>query len=401
MQTPLFPPDRPSPPNQSENKPDNSELYADLNPAQYEAVTTVDGPVLVIAGAGSGKTRTLIYRLAHLVEQQVPPEKILLLTFTRKAAQEMLSRAAYLMAEACCRINGGTFHSVASLLLRRHGYHLGYPANFTILDRSDSEGIINLLKSSLGLSGEGRRFPSKRVVMGIISGAVNKSMAISDLMESRHSHLLSHVDDILLIRDHYQSFKLEHGLMDYDDLLVNLKKLLTDFPEVREYIAGLYSHIMVDEYQDTNLVQAEIVALLAHGHDNVMVVGDDAQSIYSFRGANFKNIMDFPKLFPRTKVVKLEENYRSSQAILNVTNEIISQAEERYTKNLFSKIDKGPKPVLYAAQNEEQQARYVTGRILDLKRKGMALDKIAVLFRSGFHSYKLELELRRWAAALR
>lgn len=369
------------------------KIYADLNPAQLDAVTTVDGPILVIAGAGSGKTRTLIYRLAYLVEQKISPEKILLLTFTRKAAQEMLSRAGYLMEETCCRINGGTFHSVAGLLLRRHGYHLGYSANFTILDRSDSEGIVNLLKSSLGLGEVGKKFPSKRVVMNILSGAVNKSMAISELMESRYSHLIDHLDDILLIRDHYKQFKFEHGLMDYDDLLVNLKILLADYPEVRKQIAGLYSHIMVDEYQDTNLIQAEIVALLADGHDNVMVVGDDAQSIYSFRGANFKNIMDFPKLFPQTKIVKLEENYRSSQAILNVTNEIISQAEERYTKNLFSRIDKGPKPVLYAARDEDQQARYITGRVLEMKRKGTALNEIAVLFRSSFHSYKLELEL--------
>ncbi len=396
MQNSLFPPEKSLSQKESNETTDNRfdpDIYADLNPAQHEAVTTMDGPVLVIAGAGSGKTRTLIYRLAHLVDQKIAPEKILLLTFTRKAAQEMLHRAAFLMKETCCRVNGGTFHSVASNLLRHYGYHLGYSANFTILDRSDSEGIINLLKSSLDLGGEGKKFPSKRVVMNIISGAVNKSVSINELMENRYAHLLDHEKDILLIRDHYQQFKFDHGLMDYDDLLVNLKKLLSEFPDIRKSISNLYSHIMVDEYQDTNLIQAEIVTLLADNHNNVMVVGDDAQSIYSFRGANFRNIMDFPELFPQTKIVKLEENYRSSQSILNVTNEIISQAEERFTKKLFSRIDKGPKPILYAAQNEDQQARYVTGQILDLKRKGGDINKIAVLFRSSFHSYKLELEL--------
>ncbi|MEA3548741.1 MAG: ATP-dependent helicase [Thermodesulfobacteriota bacterium] len=374
----------------SGQRPISSE---NLNSSQFEAVSTVDGPVMVIAGAGSGKTRTLVYRLAYLVEQGIAPENILLLTFTRKAAREMQNRAAYLLDEKCSRVTGGTFHSVANLLLRRYGHYLGYEPNFTILDRGDSEGIINLLKSSLELAGSGKKFPSKRVVMNILSGAVNKSMAIVDLMEERFPHLLEHLEDIERIHEHYVKFKFENGLMDYDDLLVNLKRLLAEFPEVRDAVSKRFSHIMVDEYQDTNLVQAEIVRLLAHRHDNVMVVGDDAQSIYSFRGANFRNIMDFPGDYKGCKIIKLEENYRSSQAILSVTNEIISLAKEKYTKKLFSRIQKGPAPILHGAVNEERQAGYVAGRIQSLHMEGKPLREIAVLFRSGFHAYKLELEL--------
>ena len=371
-----------------------SPVYSDdLNSSQFEAVSSVDGPVMVIAGAGSGKTRTLVYRLAYLVEQGIAPENILLLTFTRKAAREMLDRAAWLLDETCSRVTGGTFHSVANLLLRRFGRYLGYEPNFTILDRNDSEGIINLLKSSLDLGGGGRKFPSKRVIMNILSGAVNKSMAVVDLMEERYSHLLEYLDDIEKIEEHYGKFKFENGLMDYDDLLLNLKKLLAEFPEARKAVSSRFSHIMVDEYQDTNLVQAEIVRLIAHQHDNVMVVGDDAQSIYSFRGANFRNIMDFPRQYEGCKIIKLEENYRSSQSILSVTNEIISQARERYTKKLFSRIQDGPAPILHGAMNEERQAGYVAGRIQSMQREGIPLREMAVLFRSGFHSYKLELEL--------
>lgn len=374
--------------------PGRSPVYSDeLNSSQFEAVTAVDGPVMVIAGAGSGKTRTLVYRLAYLVEQGIAPENILLLTFTRKAAREMQDRAANLLDEKCSRVTGGTFHSVANLLLRRYCRYLDYEPNFTILDRNDSEGIINLLKSSLDLAGSGKRFPSKRVVMNILSGAVNKSMAVVDLMDERFSHLLEYLKDIERIHEHYVKFKFEHGLMDYDDLLVNLRRLLAEFPEARDAVSSRFSHIMVDEYQDTNLVQAEIVKLLAHHHDNVMVVGDDAQSIYSFRGANFRNIMDFPRDYKDCTIIKLEENYRSSQAILSVTNEIISLAKEKYTKKLFSNIQKGPAPILHGAVNEERQAGYVAGRIQTMHRKGKPLREMAVLFRSGFHAYKLELEL--------
>lgn len=366
---------------------------AGLNPAQLEAVTTTQGPVLVIAGAGSGKTRTLVHRMAYLVEQGVAPESILLLTFTRKAAQEMLGRAARLLDNSCQAVMGGTFHGVANILLRRYGRHIGYPANFTILDRGDSEGIINLLKSSLGLSGAGRRFPSKRLIINMISGAVNKNIDFEEYLQERYFHLLEFQADLLTIRSHYQNFKVDHGLMDYDDLLVHFRDLLRDHPEVCSEISQRFHYVMVDEYQDTNHIQAEIVALISSSHQNIMVVGDDAQSIYSFRGADFKNIMQFPELFPGTRVIRLEENYRSVQPILEATNAIIAQAVEKYAKTLFSNIPGSEKPFLFRARDEQEQARYLVDKIEGFQREGVALAEMAVLFRSGFHSYKLELEL--------
>ncbi len=366
---------------------------AELNEAQREAVVSTEGPLLVIAGAGSGKTRTLVYRVAYLLEQGVAPEKILLLTFTRKASQEMLWRAGQLLNETCRRVVGGTFHGIANMLLRRYGHHLGFGSSFTIIDRGDAEGIINLLKGSLGLTGRDKQFPTKRVLINILSGSVNKSMAIDDLVYEQYPHLSEHVEDIVNLERHYQEFKFNNGLMDYDDLLVNWKRLLAEVPEAREEIAARYSHIMVDEYQDTNLIQADIVRLLAHGHENVMVVGDDSQSIYSFRGADFYNIMRFPKVFNDTKVIKLEENYRSTQPILSLTNDIIRNATEKYAKTLFTSIEGDYKPRLFAGRDEREEAAFVSRKIAELRSDGMDLKNIAVLFRSGFHSYKLEMEL--------
>jgi DNA helicase-2/ATP-dependent DNA helicase PcrA len=366
---------------------------ADLNEAQRQAVTTTDGPVLVIAGAGSGKTRTLVYRVAYLMEEGVAPENILLLTFTRKAAQEMLWRAGRLLNDSCNRVVGGTFHGTANMLLRRYGSILGFASNFTIIDRADAEGIVNLLKSSLGYGGATKQFPSKRALISMISGAVNKSMALEDLVYQHHGHLSEHLDEILSLEKHYHDFKRDNGLMDYDDLLVNWKRLLQESEEVRRAISERFSHIMVDEYQDTNLIQADIVRLAAFTHDNVMAVGDDAQSIYSFRGADFYNIMRFPQIFEGTRIVKLEENYRSTQPILSLTNDIIRNAAEKYTKVLFSRIEGGVRPLVFAGRDEREEARFVLQRIRELQREGIAVDEIAVLFRSGFHSYKLELEL--------
>lgn len=364
-----------------------------LNESQYAAVTTTDGPVLVIAGAGSGKTRTLVYRVAYLMDHGVAPENILLLTFTRKASQEMLWRAGRLLNDSCTRVVGGTFHGIANMLLRRYGSHLGFDSSFTIIDRADAEGIVNLLKSSLGVGGRGKQFPSKRIIINMISGAVNKSMPLEDLVYDQYNHLSEHLDDILHLQSHYLDFKRDHGLMDYDDLLTNWKRLLAEVPEARTAISSRFSHIMVDEYQDTNLVQADIIRLAAYTHDNVMAVGDDSQSIYSFRGADFFNIMRFPKIFPDTRIIKLEENYRSSQPILSLTNDIIRNATDKYTKTLFTRIEGDLKPRLFAAADERQEARFVTGKIRQLHENGIPLDEIAVLFRSGFHSFKLEMEL--------
>ncbi len=367
--------------------------YDALNLPQYEAVTTMQGPVLVIAGAGSGKTRTLVYRVAYLIERGVPPEEILLLTFTRKSAAEMLARGSELLDGSCRRVVGGTFHAVASSILRRYGHLLGYTPQFTIIDRGDAEGIVNLLKSSLGLAGVGRTFPTKRAIINIFSQIVNKRRSLDEIINQRYWHLSDFIEDIARIKRHYCQFKLEHNLMDYDDLLVNLRRLLVEFPEAAEQIAGRFSYIMVDEYQDTNHIQAEIVSRLAASHQNVMVVGDDSQSIYSFRGADFRNIMDFPKIFPRTKLIRLEENYRSTQYILSLTNSIIDHATEKYSKELFTSVSGGEKPVLYAARNDADQASYVGRNIAKLLDDGVPMTEIAVLFRSGFHSYKLELDL--------
>jgi DNA helicase-2/ATP-dependent DNA helicase PcrA len=365
----------------------------DLNVAQLAAATAMGAPVLVIAGAGTGKTRTLVYRMAYLMEQGVAAENILLLTFSRKAAQEMIARAGCLLNDLGQRVTGGTFHAMANVLLRKYGHHLGYAPNFTILDRSDSEGIINLLKSSLELGGSGKRFPSKRVICNLLSRAVNKCQNVEAVIAEQYSHLAEYHADLERVGDHYRRFKFDHGLMDYDDLLVNLRRVMREFPGVQAEIAARFQHVLVDEYQDTNPIQADIVRLLAAGHNNVMVVGDDSQSIYSFRGADFRNIMDFPTVFPGTRVVRLEENYRSTQAILALTNAIMDQAEEKYPKKLFSNIAGGAKPLVQGLWDESAQARWVAERIVELRDRQVELAEIAVLFRSGFHSYKLELEL--------
>ncbi|WP_446009969.1 ATP-dependent helicase [Candidatus Electrothrix sp.] len=364
-----------------------------LNSSQHKAVTHGEGPVLVIAGAGSGKTRTLVHRMAWLLDQGVPPESILLLTFTRRAAQEMLHRAGRISGQACNRVVGGTFHASANMLLRRHGHHLGFGGGFTIIDRGDAEGIVNLIRNSLGLVGKDKRFPSKRIILNLLSGAINKSRKLEDLICETQSHLIEFTNDIIKIRKGYEEFKLNNALMDYDDLLVNWQRLLAESVQARMEISSLFRYILVDEYQDTNLIQAQIVRLLAYGHDNVMVVGDDAQSIYSFRGADFYNIMRFPEQFPGAEIIKLEQNYRSVQPILALTNAVIAQAEEKYTKELFSEIEGKVKPVVYSARNEAGEARFIVEKMKSLVKAGTEEKEIAVLFRSGFHSYKLEMEL--------
>jgi DNA helicase II / ATP-dependent DNA helicase PcrA len=366
-----------------------------LNPAQLAAVTHRDGPVLVAAGAGSGKTRTLIYRVARLVEEGVPPAAILLLTFTRRAAQEMLNRVERLVGERSRGVAGGTFHSFANVVLRRHGQTLKIPPNFTILDRGDTEDVINLLRTRMGLASRERRFPKKNTLAEAISMARNKGRSLSDELAVDFGHLANFEPEILKLAELYESYKRERGLLDYDDLLFRLAELLREHDPIRRKLSDGYRYIMVDEYQDTNRIQAELVCLLAATHDNVMAVGDDAQSIYSFRGADFRNILDFPALFPNTRIIKLEENYRSLQGILDVANEVISRAAEKYTKVLRARRAGSFRPILVRAQDEHMQSRFVAQRILELREEGTPLDEIAVLFRSSFHSFDLELELQR------
>lgn len=369
------------------------DLLAALNEAQRQAVEAVAGPFLVIAGAGSGKTRTLVYRVARLIQKGVPPEHILLLTFTRRAAQEMLDRARLLADASCSRVMGGTFHAMASLQLRRYGHYVGFAPNFTILDRSDAEDVVNLLRDSLGFSGGGRHFPNKRTILALLSKAVNRAVPLSELLEDEYAHLAEHEEELQALDRHYKTFKRDHGLMDYDDLLTNWMAVLEQEEQVRREVSQRFSYIMVDEYQDTNRVQAGIVRLMAATHDNVMAVGDDSQSIYSFRGANFRNILDYPKLFPGTQLIKLEENYRSTQPILSFANAIIASAEEKYTKSLFTKRAEGELPVLFGARNDSEQSRFIAEAISGMRAEGKSLADMAVLFRSGFHSFNLELEL--------
>ncbi|MBI3995938.1 MAG: ATP-dependent helicase [Nitrospirae bacterium] len=365
----------------------------ELNPAQYAAVTALDGPVLVIAGAGSGKTRTLVYRVARYIESGLPPENLLLLTFTRKAAQEMLSRAGLLLGTVCDRVAGGTFHSFSNMILRRRGTAIGLDPAFTILDRPDGEDAIHLLRNARGLGEREKRFPRKNTLSDMFSASVNKATALEEIVLTDYPHFSDHLGEILELEKAYADYKRQRSLLDYDDLLLKLQELLETQREVRGQLSETYRAIMVDEYQDTNKIQARVVRLLCANHENVMVVGDDAQSIYSFRGAHFKNIMDFPKEFPKARIFKLEENYRSTQPILNLTNEIINQAREKYPKHLFTHQKEGRPPVVVQAENENWQSRFVCQKVLELREEGVPLETIAVLFRSSHHSFDLEIEL--------
>ena len=366
-----------------------------LNPAQYEAVSAVEGSYLVIAGAGSGKTKTLVYRVARLIELGYNPTSILLLTFTRKAAKEMMNRASILLDNRCSKINGGTFHSFANITLRKYAKAVGLENGFTILDQSDSEDVINLIRSQLNLGHLKKRFPNKSTIYNVLSLSVNTGRAVESILEEDLPHFVEYTNKFLDIQKVYQSYKRKNNLLDYDDLLVYLKNFLFDNSAATKSFLHSINFVMVDEYQDTNKLQAEIIQGLAQSKNNVMVVGDDSQSIYSFRGANFKNIMEFPKLFPDTKIIKLEENYRSTQEILNFANHIIEQAVEKYPKFLYTKKVGGELPGIISAANQNMQSRFITERILELREEGVPLNEIAVLFRSSYHSFDLEIELNK------
>jgi DNA helicase-2/ATP-dependent DNA helicase PcrA len=367
----------------------------ELNDAQYEAATAVEGPLLIIAGAGTGKTRTLVYRVAHLIDQGIDPRSILLLTFTRRAAEEMLRRASLLIDNRCSQVSGGTFHSFANLVLRAHGRHVDLKPSFTIMDRPDSEDVIQTIRAEMGLNTKEKRFPRKQTIAEIFSMTHNKQIGLNDLLELEYPHLVDVQHELADLQQRYAGFKQTRALIDYDDLLIKLRQLLADHEQVRNRLSDSYRFIMVDEYQDTNHLQAEIVRLLAASHDNVAVVGDDAQSIYSFRGANFRNIMDFPRQFAGARIIKLEENYRSTQPILNLTNEIIARAAEGYDKRLFTRKSVGSRPKLVQAASEQMQSQFVCQKILELREEGVPLWDMAVLFRSSFHSFDLEIELAR------
>lgn len=366
-----------------------------LNPAQYDAAAAVEGAYLIIAGAGTGKTRTLVFRVARLIELGYDPRSILLLTFTRKAAKEMMDRAALLLDNRCTNVNGGTFHSFANITLRKYSKAIGLVPNFTILDQGDSEDVVNLIRSQSGLAGKEKRFPNKQTLVKVYSLHVNTGKSIEAIIETDYPHFLRDIEKILMIQQLYTAYKRKNNILDYDDLLLFLRDFLNSrSPAAMNFISNI-NFVMVDEYQDTNKLQAEIVKGLTQLKKNIMVVGDDSQAIYSFRGANFKNIMEFPLLFDDVKVIKLEENYRSTQPILDFTNFIIENAVEKYEKHLFTRRQTGELPVIIAATTIELQSKFIVERILELSEEGVSLNEIAVLFRSSFHSFDLEIELNK------
>lgn len=372
----------------------------DLNREQFEAVKTEKGSILVIAGAGSGKTKTLTYRVARLIENGVKPENILLLTFTKKAADEMLNRAVMLLDSRCERVAGGTFHSFSNYILRKYSNSLELRNNFTIIDRADAEDVINHIRTQV-IAKQEKRFPRKGTILDIYSKAINKNMTAEAVIESEYNQFSHCIEKINEISKQYIAYKRSNSLLDYDDLLLYLRTLLQSNDEIRAKLSNQYKYIMIDEYQDTNSLQADIIRFLATEHNNVMAVGDDSQSIYSFRGANFRNILDFPSIFPNTKIIKLEQNYRSSQNILNLTNKVIEKAKEKYTKNLFSNIDYPEKPALVCTNDMQTEAEFVAQRVLELQEDDVSLNDIAVLCRSARMTYNLEIELAKRAIPYR
>jgi DNA helicase-2/ATP-dependent DNA helicase PcrA len=373
--------------------------YADeLNEAQLDAVMHDTGAALVIAGAGTGKTRTLVYRVARLIEDGVEPASILLLTFTRKSASEMLRRATQLLDGRCEAVSGGTFHSFAHGYLRRLPKllaALGLDNNFSVLDQSDGEDVVNLLRSQMIGNDKKRRFPRKNTLFAMFSASANCQKPLELIIHDDYPQFEEDTTRIKELCALYTAYKRKHNLVDYDDLLVLFLELLRTNHELRRDVQQQYRYVMVDEYQDTNQLQHDIVLQLAAIHENVMAVGDDAQSIYSFRGANFQNIMRFPDSFRHCRIIKLEENFRSTQPILSLTNEVIRRAAFRYDKELFSRKAGSTFPMVIQCETEAQQSQFLVQQILEYREEGLPLDDIAVLVRSGFHSFDLEVELNR------
>lgn len=365
----------------------------ELNEAQLEAVLHKDGPLLIIAGAGSGKTRTLTYKVARLIEDGVNPSDILLLTFTRRAAKEMISRAETVLSCGLKKITGGTFHSFANMVLRKYAQLADLKNNFTVLDRSDAEDVINHVRSKV-IDKKEKRFPKKGTILDIYSKTINKDINIEEIIKKEFPQFEHCTEKIVQIAKLYAEYKKQRSLLDYDDLLLYLKALLLSNENLRKKLGQKYKYILIDEYQDTNTIQAQIVQLLASEHNNVTAVGDDSQSIYSFRGANFKNILDFPKIYQNCKIITLEQNYRSSQNILDFANEVLKKAKEKYSKELFSTIQSAEKPALICCENTSTEGEFVVQRILEFcNEEGIPLDDIAILARSASLMYDVETEL--------
>lgn len=365
----------------------------DLNPAQRTAASAPDGAHLVIAGAGTGKTKTLVHRVAHLIERGVAPAEIVLLTFTRRAAREMTDRVARIVGPRAHGVRGGTFHAFAVRALRQHAETLGYSRQFTVLDRADAESLVGLVRTELKLGGSDRSFPKSRTCLNLISRSINTSRPLVDLVDEMYPQYNGVVADLERLAVRFAERKREADVMDFDDLLVNLAALLKDHDAARRRLSGGARHVLVDEYQDVNKLQALIAALLASVHGNLMVVGDEAQSIYAFRGADVTNILTFPELFPGCPVTKLEMNYRSTQPVLDVANAVLETAREGYGKHLVSPHPHGVPPVLVDVLDDHEQADAVCRQILALREEGFDLTHQAVLARSGHHTNLLEVRL--------
>jgi len=370
------------------------DLKNHLNSSQFLAATTIDGPVLVIAGAGSGKTRVIEYRVLNLVQSGVEPAFILLLTFTRNASRVMLSRAAA-HDPRCAAVEGGTFHSFAYKILKHYAKALGFTDSFSILDEADAIDAVGKCSGNINISERDRKFLKKNTIRSIISMSINKHSSVEDIIEKEYPHLAEYSEYIKNVKSKYVKYKREKNYLDYDDMLVYLKKLLED-DAIRKAVASKYRYIMVDEYQDTNRLQGDISYLLAKAHKNIMVVGDDAQSIYGFRGATHKNIMDFPVMFPGCAIIKLEENYRSTQPILDAANSVLSEMASKYDKRLVSGLShRGARPQMWFFGDAYEEAEWIADKMIELKHSGIPLDRQCVLFRSSYISISLQAELNK------
>jgi len=364
-----------------------------LNAEQLAAVQAPDGPVLIIAAAGTGKTRTITYRVAHLVERGVDARRILLLTFTNRAAREMMERAEDLVGAAVGGLWGGTFHHMANRMLRRHGDLVGYKLDYTILDEDDSRGIVRVVADGFGLLG--KHFPKPDVLLSVFGLAANKELPVREIAAKQFEDHPIDIEDVLRVYKAYEGRKRQLNAMDFDDLLINGLKLFREQPSVLEKYQDHFEYILVDEYQDTNTIQAEWVDRLAERRRNLLVVGDDFQSIYSWRGADYRNIISFPNRYADTRIFKLETNYRSLPGILDVANVCIAGSPDQFQKELRPVREGSDKPVLVRCRAGEEQALYVIERIQQLKRSGYDLKDMAVLYRAHFHALELQLELAR------
>jgi DNA helicase-2/ATP-dependent DNA helicase PcrA len=371
------------------------DFAADLNEEQLAVATAPGGPMLVIAGAGSGKTRALTYRLAWLVNNGVDPSRIMLVTFTNRAAREMLSRVEVLVKQKTRDIWGGTFHHIANRILRRHGKMLDISPDFTILDREDSKDLIASCVQDAGVDIRQRRFPQKSVLAAISSFVQNTLEPLEGVLSKRYPMFVREVSEIEKVLMLYTSRKKERQLLDFDDLLSLWLRLLTEHEQVRKALANQFLYVLVDEYQDTNAIQGSIVDLLASEHRNLTVVGDDSQSIYSFRGASFANIITFNQRYPDVREYRLETNYRSVVEILSLANASIAFNSRRLPKTLRAKRPSGLKPAIVPTQDHYVQARFIAEYVLHLLDEGRNLNDIAVLYRSHWHSLEIQLEFQR------